>query len=176
MPSLRGSAGQKGVFSAVKVAERFRPWFFLWLPWCAVLIVAAVGVRYLPEPFKAPPPRWVTRDFPGDFAVLAQSMAEKKVLELGNAEAFLGPRQGVVEESELAQPPEEPVRQGVTVRLSGVLIGSRVRSGVINGVPYAEGDVVPEAGRVESVQNRGVTIVGENGQRVFVGVGKRVDI
>ncbi|WP_148045760.1 hypothetical protein [Desulfosoma caldarium] len=90
----------------------------------------------------------------------------------------MGPRETAAEEKLTPKPVEleQPVRQGVTVRLSGVLVGSRRRAGVINGVPYAEGDEVPEAGRVETVHNWGVTIVGENGQRFFVGVGERADI
>ena len=160
----------------MKIAERFHPWVFLWLPWFAVLILAAVGVRFLSGPSLEPPPRWVTRDLPGDLTFLTKAVPNARVLAQGHGEAFLGParEEDVVEEA--PEPFEEAIRQGVTVRLSGVVIGSRVRSGVINGVPYAEGDEVPEAGRVEKVQNRGVTIVGENGERVFVGVGQRVDI
>lgn len=160
----------------MKVADRFRPWFFLWLPWSILLVAAAVGVRHLPEPFKEPPPRWVTREVPQDLAFLGKTASEQKVRAVGNADAFLRPRPRTVEGEKAPKPLEAPMRQGVTVRVSGVVIGSRVRSGVINGVPYAEGDMVPEAGRVESIQYRGVTIVGENGQRVFVGVGQRVDI
>lgn len=176
MPPLRRSAGQKGVFSTVKVADRFRPLFFLWLPWCILLVMAAVGVRYLPEPLKEPQPRSVTREVPRELTFSAKAASEKKVWVVGNADAFLRRRPSMVEVQEPAESLEEPLRQGVTVRVSGVVIGSRVRSGVINGVPYVEGDVVPEAGRVENIQHRGVTIVGENGQRVFVGVGQRVDI
>lgn len=135
-----------------------------------------MSVRYLPEPFKELPPRWVTMEAPRDFTLPAKTASEQKVRAVGNADAFLRPRPSMVEGQEPPESLEEPLRQGVTVRLSGVLIGSRVRSGVINGVPYAEGDVVPEAGRVENIQDRGVTIVGENGQKVLVGVGQRVDI
>ena len=160
----------------MKIAERFRPWVFLWLPWFAVLILAGVGVRFLSAPSLEPPPRWVTRELPGDLTFLAKAVPDGKVLARGNAEAFLGPAREVDVVQEAPEASEEALRQGVAVRLSGVVIGSRVRSGVINGVPYAEGDEVPDAGRVEKVQNRGVTIVGENGKRVFLGVGKRVDI
>uniref|UniRef100_A0A832EAJ1 Uncharacterized protein n=1 Tax=Desulfacinum infernum TaxID=35837 RepID=A0A832EAJ1_9BACT len=160
----------------MKIAERFHPWLFLWLPWLAVLLLAAVGVQFLPPPSLEPPPRWVTRDLPGDLAFLAKAVPNARVLAQGHGEAFLGPAREKDVVEEVPESFDEAIRQGVTVRLSGVVIGSRVRSGVINGVPYAEGDEVPEAGRVEKVQNRGVTIVGENGQKVFIGVGKRVDI
>lgn len=137
------------------------------------MLCAVLGVSYGLEPEKTPPPRLVTREPLGDLGFLKAQGAPRQALQPPRAEAFLGPAKpepaaAPIEES------VEPARQGVTVTVSGILIGGRVRYGVINGVPYAEGSIVPEAGLVEKVQKQGVTIVAENGRKIFVGIGKRV--
>lgn len=173
MPALRRAAREKGLFPAMKIPHKVRPWLFLWVPWGAVVLCAVLGVFYGLKPTGAPPPRLMTREPLGDLGFLHARLSPRQVPQPAWAAAFLGPVKPEPGTAAMEEP-QGQVRQGVTVSVSGVLIGGRVRYGVINGVPYTEGSMVPEAGLVERVQKQGVTIVAEDGRRIFVGVGKRV--
>ncbi len=159
----------------MKIPHKFRPWLFLWLPWCGFLLGTALLLSHSLQATLGPLPRLVTREPSTNFGFLQKPPGEKREEKLGSAQIFLGapsklPAEAVMEE------PEKPAGTGLSVAVSGVIIGTRVRYGVINGVPYAEGSRVPDAGLVERVQRRGVTIVAEDGKRIFVGVGKKVDL
>lgn len=159
----------------MKIPHKFRPWLFLWLPWGGLLLGTTFLLSHALQATLGPPPRLVTREPSTDFAFLQKTLEEKREGKLGSAEVFLRASGNSIAEI-VTDKPKEPADTGLSITVSGVLIGTRVRCGVINGVPYAEGSRVPDAGLVERVQRRGVTIVAEDGKRIFVGVGKKVDL
>ncbi len=161
----------------MKMLPKYKPWIFMWLPWVAVLVGVIFLVLQESKGNEKPAPRLVTREPGLDLAFLQSSIPERKAWNPGSAEAFLGPTPQKADEMPAGlEEPKEPMAQGVTVKVSGVVLGSRVRVSVINGVPYEEGSLVPEAGLVERIHKEGVTIVADNGKRVFVGVGKKADL
>lgn len=159
----------------MKIPSKVQPWLFLWIPWGGVLLGTVFLLSHVLQTTLNPLPRLVSREPSTDFSFLRKPSGEKREERLGSPHVFLGAAKPSMPEP-VVEEPEEPVETGVSVMVSGVVIGSRVRYGVVNGAPYAEGSQVPNAGVVERVQKRGVTIVAESGKRVFVGVGKKVDL
>lgn len=160
----------------MKLAHKYKPWIFLWLPWVGAVVALGFLVLQEPQGKREAPLRLVSREPGIDPAFLQTALPQRKVWTLGSAEAFLGRAPMTVDVPAVLEEPKEPSAPGFAVRVTGVFLGGRVRVSVINGVPYAEGSIVPEAGLVERVHKGGVTIVADNGKRIFVGVGKEVDL